>query len=139
MSVLNLPSLKEDLYNHNCLNFGFRRTEPVWPFRSDGVASELKVRGAIEANSGETLAQLALDGVGIARIGDFAVGDAIEEGRLVPLLESFNPGDKEVFHAVFVGGANMPARVRAFVNYLVERMSDDAARVSVRTASPDGL
>jgi len=24
----------------------------------------------------------------------------------------FNPGDKEVFHAVFVGGANMPARTR---------------------------
>ena len=84
----------------------------------------MKVRGAIEANSGETLAQLALDGVGIARIGNFSLGDAIAEGRLVPLLESFNPGDKEVFHAVFVGGSNMPARVRAFVDYLVECMGD---------------
>lgn len=80
--------------------------------------------GAIEANSGETLAQLALDGVGIARIGNFSLGDAVAEGRLIPLLEIFNPGDKEVFHAVFIGGANMPARVRVFVDYLVERMSD---------------
>jgi DNA-binding transcriptional LysR family regulator len=80
------------------------------------------VRGAIEANSGETLGQLALDGVGIARVGNFSLGDAIAEGRLVPLLEPFNPGDKEIFHAVFVGGANMPARVRVFVDYLTECM-----------------
>ena len=115
-----VPETPEDLYNHNCLNFNFRRTEPVWPFRRDGVDFALKVRGAIEANSGDTLRQLALDGVGIARVGNFSLGDAITEGRLVPLLELFNPGDKEVFHAVFVGGANMPARVRVFVDYLVE-------------------
>jgi DNA-binding transcriptional LysR family regulator len=119
-----VPDTPEDLHNHNCLNFSFRRAEPVWPFRRDGVDYALKVRGAIEANSGETLGQLALDGVGIARIGNFSLGNAIAEGRLVPLLESFNPGDKEVFHALFVGGANMPARVRVFVDYLVERMDD---------------
>jgi DNA-binding transcriptional LysR family regulator len=115
-----VPERPEDLHNHNCLNFSFRRAEPVWPFRRDGVDFALKVRGAIEANSGETLGQLALDGVGIARVGNFSLGDAIAEGRLVPLLEPFNPGDKEIFHAVFVGGANMPARVRIFVDYLAE-------------------
>ena len=123
-----VPETPEDLYNHNCLNFSFRRAEPVWPFRRDGIDFALKVRGAIEANSGETLGQLALDGVGIARVGNFSLGDAIAEGRLVPLLELFNPGDKEVFHAVFVGGANMPARVRVFVDYLVECMGGSRGR-----------
>ncbi|MGJ5122314.1 LysR family transcriptional regulator [Bradyrhizobium oligotrophicum] len=117
-----VPQTPEDLTNHNCLNFSFRRAEPVWPFRRDGVDYALKLRGAVEANSGDTLSQLALDGVGIARVGDFSLGNAIAEGRLVPLLEAFNPGDREVFHAVFVGGPNMPARVRVFVDYLVERM-----------------
>jgi len=117
------PQTPEGLHGHNCLNFNFRRAEPVWPFRKDGVDYALKVSGSIEANSGETLSQLALDGVGIARVGDFSLGDAIATGRLVPLLEAFNPGDKEVFQAVFVGGANMPARVRVFIDYLVERMA----------------
>ncbi len=49
--------------------------------------------------------------------------DAIAQGRLVPLLEPFNPGDREVYHAVFVGGANMPARIRVLVDYLVERLA----------------
>ncbi|WP_022721441.1 LysR family transcriptional regulator [Rhodopseudomonas sp. B29] len=119
-----VPETPEDLYNHNCLNFGFRRAEPVWPFRRDGVDYALKVRGAVEANSSDTLVQLALDGVGIARVGDFSLRDSIAQGRLVPLLQVYNPGDREVFHAVFVGGANMPARIRVFVDYLVEQMGE---------------
>lgn len=116
------PQTPEDLLEHNCLNFNFRRAEPVWPFRKDGTDYTLKVGGTIEANSGETLLQLALDGVGIARVGDFGIGEALAQGRLVPLLQAFNPGDREIFHAVFVGGANMPARVRVFVDYLVEQL-----------------
>ena len=117
------PKTPEDLHDHDCLNFNFRRSEPTWPFHRNGVAYALKIQGPIEANSGDTLLQLALDGVGVARVGNFSLGDAMTTGRLVPLLQAFNPGDVEVFHAVFVGGANMPARVRVFVDYLVERFS----------------
>lgn len=113
------PQSPEDLKNHNCLNFNFRRAEPVWPFRRQGVDYSLAVHGSIEANSGETL---GLDGVGIARLGDFYVKDAITHGQLIPLLEPFNPGDREIYHALFVGGANMPARIRVLIDYLVERL-----------------
>ncbi len=30
------PRVPEDLLRHNCLNFNFRRAEPIWPFRRDG-------------------------------------------------------------------------------------------------------
>lgn len=116
------PTVPEDLHDHDCLNFNFRRAEPVWPFRRDGRDYALTVRGPIEANNGETLTQLAVAGVGVTRVGNFSVADAIDAGRLVPLLEDFNPGDREPIHAVFVGGANMPARVRVFVDFLAERL-----------------
>jgi DNA-binding transcriptional LysR family regulator len=116
------PQAPEDLHRHNCLNFNFRRAEPVWPFRRDGHDFALSVRGSIEANNGETLGQLAAAGVGIARVGRFSVVSEIAEGHLVPLLESFNPGDVELIHAVFVGGANTPARVRVFVDFLAARL-----------------
>ena len=112
--------MPEDLLHHNCLNFNFRRAEPVWPFRRDGRDYALAVTGTIEANNGETLGQLAAAGVGIARVGNFGVVDDLAAGRLVPLLEGFNPGDVEPIHAVFVGGTNMPARVRVFVDFLAE-------------------
>ncbi|WP_420825226.1 LysR family transcriptional regulator [Sphingobium lignivorans] len=116
------PLVPEDLHRHNCLNFNFRRAEPVWPFRRDGQDYALSVTGSVEANNGETLGQLAADGVGITRVGRFSVAPEIASGRLIPLLEDFNPGDVESIHAVFVGGANMPARVRVFVDFLVERL-----------------
>ncbi|MGH7019174.1 MAG: LysR family transcriptional regulator [Brevundimonas sp.] len=116
------PRAPEDLHAHNCLNFNFRRAEPVWPFVRDGQEFRLTVQGGIEANNGETLGQLAVDGVGITRVGAFSVEEDVKAGRLVPLLEDFNPGDVENTHAVFVGGANTPARVRVFVDFLAERL-----------------
>ncbi|TWE02274.1 LysR family transcriptional regulator [Pseudomonas sp. AG1028] len=114
------PEAPEDLLQHNCLRFNFRRAEPNWPFVRDGDAFSLKVCGNIECSSGEALAQLARVGAGIARIGAFTVNEDIERGDLVPLLETFNPGEREPIHAVFVGGPTMPARVRLFVDFLIE-------------------
>lgn len=116
------PRVPEDLHHHNCLNFNFRRVEPIWPFRRDGQDFSLKVEGTIEANNGETLGELAAQAVGITRVGSFSVVGEIESGRLVPLLEEYNPGDIEHIHAVFVGGGNIPARVRVFVDFLVDNL-----------------
>lgn len=118
------PTVPEDLHAHNCLNFNFRRAEPIWPFRRGGADIVLSVKGNIEANNGETLGQLAAAGVGVARVGAFSVVDDIAAGRLVPILEDFNPGDVELIHAVFVGGSQTPARVRAFVDFLSERLGE---------------
>ncbi len=117
------PREPEDLHRHNCLNFNFRRVEPVWPFMRDGREFALSVKGSIEANNGETLGQLAALGVGIARVGAFSVVQEIADGRLVPILDEFNPGDVEAIHAVFVGGATIPARIRAFVDFLAARLA----------------
>lgn len=120
------PVTPQDLLQHNCLRFNFRRAAPDWPFRMDGREFSLKVAGTIEGNSGEALAQLAKLGAGIARVGTFSVAQDLERGDLVPLLEAYNPGDVEPIHAVFVGGTAMPARVRAFVDFLVERLGCDS-------------
>jgi len=114
------PQVPEDLLQHNCLRFNFRRAEPNWPFVRDGEVFSLKVCGNIECSSGEALAQLARVGAGIARIGAFTVNEDIGRGDLVQLLEAYNPGEREPIHAVFVGGPTMPARVRLFVDFLIE-------------------
>ncbi len=122
------PQVPEDLHAHNCLSFNFRRAEPIWPFRRDGRDFALSIEGGIVANNGETLGQLAVAGVGVTRVGRFSVATDIAEGRLVPLLEDYNPGDVELIHAVFVGGSTTPARVRVFVDFLVERLAGRTAQ-----------
>lgn len=116
------PQSPEDLLRHNCIAFNFRRAEPAWPFRRDGRDVDLAVTGNVAANNGETVAQLAREGVGIARVGTFHVAEDIAAGRLVALLEQWNPGDREPINALFVGGTIMPARVRVFIDYLAEKL-----------------
>lgn len=115
------PQVPTDLKNHNCLDFSFRRLEPGWPFRENGQDFILAINGNVLANNGETLVELALQGIGITRVGSFHVQQALASGQLVPLLEDYNPQDREAIHAVFIGGKNIPARIRVFVDYLVEK------------------
>jgi DNA-binding transcriptional LysR family regulator len=86
------PQVPEDLHDHDCLGFNFKRAAPTWPFLKDDLHYALAVKGSVEANNGETLGQLAADGVGITRVGAVTVQEAIGTGSLVPLLEQFNPG-----------------------------------------------
>ena len=67
--------------------------------------------------------RLALAGLGIARLAMFHVGADLQAKRLVPILSSYCTHEKEAVHAVFVGQhGHMAARVRAFLDFLVERV-----------------
>ena len=121
------PAHPEDLARHNCLGFGFIRHTQVWPFvDTNGLRMSVVPRGNIHVSDGETMRKLALESVGIARLARFHVGRDIADARLVPLLESFNPGDTDPVHAVFIGpGKELPARVRAVLDFLYERVTLD--------------
>ncbi|PDS99856.1 LysR family transcriptional regulator [Rhizobium sp. S9] len=120
------PQIPTDLERHDCLTFNFRRARPSWPFRCGGQDVAQPVKGSIVVNNGETMKQMALAGAGIARVGLFHVADEIATGRLVPLLEDFNPGDLEQVHAVYVGGGPLPHRVRAFIEYMVVNLGESS-------------
>lgn len=112
------PARPADLAGHNRLGFGFARASPGWPFR-DGTV--LAPSGNALASDGEALRLMALSGLGLARLAAFQVRDDIAAGRLEAVLEGENPGDAEPVHAVFLGqGGPMPARVRAFLDFLAE-------------------
>lgn len=117
------PQHPADLAAHNCLRFNFRRSMDDWPFLSeDGATEPYEITGNMLVSSGAILRQLCLDGLGIGRIGRFHVEPDIAAGTLVPVLEAFNPGDIEIVHAVFAGHEHLAARIRAFIDFLVEKI-----------------
>jgi DNA-binding transcriptional LysR family regulator len=112
------PAQPSDLDRHHCLRFSFRRSVDSWPFKIDGRGVSLSVEGPFLGNSGEVVRAMALAGGGIARLAYFHVAQDLAAGRLVELLPSFNPGDGEDIHALFLG-ENRPSRaVRAFLDFL---------------------
>jgi DNA-binding transcriptional LysR family regulator len=117
------PTKPADLLEHACLGFNFRRSVSQWPFLVDGEPKPLSLHSCLLTNNGETMLELTLLGLGISRLGRFHVDDEIDGGRLVEILQDFNPGDTEALHAVFPAKRHMARRVRVFIDYLAEKVS----------------
>ena len=116
------PETVEDLDRHNRLGFGYLRTVDGWPMKKNGDVVVVPTMGRVQASDGEGLRRLARGGAGLARLAAFTVRDDITAGRLVPVLEPLNPGDREAFHAIHIGqGGPLPSRVRALLDFLAER------------------
>jgi DNA-binding transcriptional LysR family regulator len=122
-----LPESADALLAHNRLDIGHPRAQSGWPLVVNGQRRGVPTNGSARASDGEALRRLVLGGVGMARLAAFQVQDDIAAGRLLPVLEHANPGDLEEVHAVFQGqGGYLPLRVRALLDFLVERV--DLAR-----------
>ncbi|MBR0871923.1 LysR family transcriptional regulator [Bradyrhizobium tropiciagri] len=125
------PKTPADLATHRGIGWTFPRSIRGWPFRRAEKIEEALPPPVARASDGEVARRLALGGIGIARLALFHIGPDIEAGHLVPVLQNFNPGDREDIHAVYVGHAGpLPARVRAFIDFLARdiRIGDPALR-----------
>lgn len=117
------PKTPSDLTKHNLIGFNFARSVEGWPFRVDGTLISIAAVGNTQVGDGEIARQLAVAGVGLARLGRFHTQAEVAAGRLVTVLEDFNPGDIEVIHAVYLGqGGFVPARMRAFIDFLARNV-----------------
>jgi len=120
------PRTPQELEGHNRLGFNYRRSVPDWPLRVDGRVIDLPIAGNVRCGDGETLRALVTCGVGLARMSLFHIQSDIDAGRLVPVMEEFNPGDEAPIHAVYLGKAGrLPARVRALLDFLVAHVADN--------------
>ncbi|MGO6679372.1 LysR substrate-binding domain-containing protein [Rhizobium leguminosarum] len=127
LDAKGIPKTPQDLANHNCFSFNFRRSLNEWPFRNPGTSEvyRLPVTGNTAVNSGMIMRRLCLSGSGLGRVGQFHVQPDIDAGKLISLLEEYNPHDMEQIHAVFAGHEHLAARIRAFIDFLAEHLSDE--------------
>ncbi|GGB45804.1 transcriptional regulator [Tistrella bauzanensis] len=117
------PRHPDDLHRHNRIGFAYARIVAGWPLLVDGRIISVPPSGNVRVSDGDAMRLLAITGVGLARLTYAAVRDDLAAGRLVPVLDAFNPGDREDIHALYPGqGGQMPARVRAFLDLLATRM-----------------
>jgi DNA-binding transcriptional LysR family regulator len=116
------PKTPEELKRHNCIAFVQPQLN-LWPFRDPktGRGYTVDVSGSVVANNGETVLQMALLGVGLARLGEFSAGDAIKAGKLVPVLEEYDSRDRLMISAVYPSRRHLPPKVSAFVDFLAKK------------------
>ena len=98
----------------------------AWRFLAEGELQELPVAARFTSNNGEVLRQLALAGHGIALLDDYTVREELAAGRLVRLLPGWrvtNSGFEVGIYAIFRQSGLLPAKIRAFLDFLVESLA----------------
>lgn len=116
-----VPRQAADLARHQLLGFSEPDILNQWPLlRADG--KPLQITPTLAAASGETLRQLALQGMGIACLSDFMTAIDLAEGRLVEVLPLVVEQKYKPVHAVYYQHSTVSARIASMVNYLAEAM-----------------
>lgn len=115
------PTHPSELKNHNCLG------GPEWTFKTDGKTSATSVKGNLKSNNPRVILHAALEGLGIVRLPGSYVFEYIKAGKLVPILEDFNEGKKDIW-AVTPTRLKMNINVSTFLSelktFLAEGYSD---------------
>jgi len=110
-----------DLTRHNCLTYRISVGQTVWRFIDDGATmQEVPVAGSLQSDNGLALLNATLAGLGIALMPDWAVRDALAEGRLRRLLPHFRVSHIEFDNGVYAvyQRSHTSAKVRAFIDFL---------------------
>jgi DNA-binding transcriptional LysR family regulator len=97
--------------------------EPTtWRFNGDGGRVVVEVSGVVSADSSDVLLRLAMEGVGIVRLGELAVARALRNGSLEPLLLDVQVSEGYPLWALLPPGRQRSPKVKVFLEFLTERL-----------------
>lgn len=118
------PATPTDLAQHNCLRFRMPGGAILpWDFASleaDGHPFTVEPQGSIITNDDEGMIRSALQNVGLIQHIDIAVQQHLDSGELVRVLQSWCKPFAG-FYIYAPTRAQMPVKVRALIDFLVEK------------------
>jgi len=117
------PEHPEQLLQHTCFSFGFSSVWNTWGFVVDGQAVTVPVVPKATFAQGDLLRDLALGGAGIVRLAEFHIGQDIQEGRLVPLLQSYAQDSIEPLYMIYTNRKHLSPRIRVFRDFLEQKLA----------------
>ncbi|MCW8335648.1 LysR family transcriptional regulator [Vibrio paucivorans] len=115
-----IPKYVAELNAHDTIGFSSPKTLNHWPLKGFETLSP-----TFTSSNGETVRMLALAGNGIACLSGFMVKKDIEEGRLVPILETekLSNTDREQVNAVYYKSSSVAKRISAFIDFIQPKLT----------------
>lgn len=119
------PQHPNDLAHHHCINHFSPRTGRVadWIFSKSGERVQTSLGGYIALEDENSYVAAAEAGLGIAQIPAFVLKESMEHGRLDLLLGDWFP-EPSPLHVVYPQRQHLSAKVRAFVDWVAELLSE---------------
>lgn len=121
LSQAGTPQHPEDLLQHSCLHYSYSRDPREWILCSAEGDVRVRTKERLRVNNSEALCTALIDGLGIGRLPTFVAGAHLAAGRLVRVLPAYTLPEQSLY-AVFPERRHMPAKTRAFADFLADRI-----------------
>ncbi len=116
-----MPASPGELANHSVLLYSLAATGARWTLTHGARSETVRVRGPLQANSSLALRQVLLQGLGIARIPLFVVGEDLHRGLLMRVLPDWELPDQDI-QALTTTRDHLPRKTRAFIEFFRSRL-----------------
>ncbi|MDX2168282.1 MAG: LysR family transcriptional regulator [Deltaproteobacteria bacterium] len=116
------PQRPEDLAEHDCITFENLASPRGWTFRKGRSERLVPIHSRLSVTTAEAAIDAAVAGVGFTRVLSYMIEDLRRAGRLVLVLETFEPAAWPI-HLVHAGQKPLPVKLRAFLDYAVPRLT----------------
>lgn len=118
------PGKPADLASHELLLYANVVAGEQWRFRVGDGWEIVRGHGRLRADNGDLLREAAVAGLGVVVLPSFIASDSIKTGELEVILRDY-PLKEAALWAVMPPGRASTARVRALVDFLVERFGPE--------------
>lgn len=119
------PQAPDDLASHTIVTAVNVSATVEWRFNYDGEIRPTKVKPRLHVTSNDTAIEVACLGFGITRLMSYQVAPMLAAGRLQIVLPEYELASVPV-HVVYREGRQASAKVRSFVDLMVERLRAEA-------------
>lgn len=118
------PAHPQDLRHHSCISLGETPADARWKFRLRDKMETVQTRGRYAANHTGVRLDAVKHHLGIGSLPLFTAREALECGEIVQVLpewEFISTYSGELW-LLWTRNKHMPAKMRAMINYLTEKM-----------------
>jgi DNA-binding transcriptional LysR family regulator len=122
-----IPRRIEDLGKHECVLFPAIAPKGVWTLRRDRRKYSVQVAGVFETDEMDVVRAAVAAGLGISFLPLYMVGDALQQGQLVPLLRQYQVVPESAIYLVYLPNRTLSSRVRALIDFLADRFGPTPA------------
>lgn len=127
-SARSEPKTPEDLLGHNCVRVRLPSGAMLpWRFQRDGKLLQLPVSGSLVVNVDTLIESAVLNGIGLAQVPRAQFEQEIRDGRLVSVLERWQPV-MPPFSLYYPSRRQIPAALKALVEFLRQAQRGMGAR-----------
>lgn len=127
-----VPRTPQDLPAHTIVGSNGSNVGPDWRFMHDGVVRTMRMRPRLQVNSNDAVIDAVKMGLGIARLLSYQAAAGLAAGELQLVLEDYATAPVPI-HIVHRDSRQGSARIRSFVDLMVERLRADAFLQSEHT------